>query len=333
MVELFYPFRDMLEQFLSQTPCTYKERQYADFKLVIHGAGIVEVIPNAPSKRQVIISAGIHGNETAPIELLNQLVSDIVDEKTQVKTHCLFLLGNALSMVAQTRFVMHNMNRMFSGRHQQAELDQNYETQRAAELELAVDQFFGQSEQSDKIHLDLHTAIRLSFKERFAIYPYSEKRELDDFGVSILAAFGVHTLLVMETNGPTFSSYSGLKWGAQSYTVELGRVAPFGENDLVSYTNVAETMANLVSGQTLKSQSKYVELLRVSQEIKHTGNDFELNIAEDGLNFTQYNQGDWVWRSKDSEFLIEGEPQYLVFPNTGVDVGERAGLLVEKIKN
>ena len=332
MVDPFYPSRDMLEQFLSMTPCTHKERKYTNFKLVVHGAGMIEVIPDHVSSRQIIISAGIHGNETAPIELLNQLVTDIADEKVEVKNHCLFLLGNALSMVEKTRFVTHNMNRLFSGRHKQEGIQQNYETERAAELEAVVDQFFGQSDDTEKLHLDMHTAIRLSFKERFAIYPFSEKRQLDDFGLSVLAASGVRTLLVMETSGPTFSSYSGLKWGAQSYTVELGRVADFGENDLPAYSNVFETMSDLVSNIPVKGTSQCVEQLRVSQEIKHTGGDFELNIAEDGLNFTQYTQGDWVWRGEGKEFRVSGESQYLVFPNTQVSEGERAGLLVEKIK-
>jgi len=91
-------------------------------------------------------------------------------------------------------------------------------------------------------------------------------------------------------------------------------------------------MSDLVSNIPVKGKSRYVEQLRVSQVIKHTGGDFELNIAEDGLNFTQYTQGDWVWRGEGKEFRVSGEPQYLVFPNTQVSEGERAGLLVEKIK-
>lgn len=41
------------------------------------GEGILQLLPTAPWRRATILSAGVHGNETAPIELLLQLTHDL----------------------------------------------------------------------------------------------------------------------------------------------------------------------------------------------------------------------------------------------------------------
>ncbi|SQC14135.1 succinylglutamate desuccinylase [Klebsiella pneumoniae] len=41
------------------------------------GEGILQLLPTAPWRQATILSAGVHGNETAPIELLLQLTHDL----------------------------------------------------------------------------------------------------------------------------------------------------------------------------------------------------------------------------------------------------------------
>jgi predicted deacylase len=41
------------------------------------GAGVLECLPAAPAAASVVLSAGIHGDETAPIEILSALVAAI----------------------------------------------------------------------------------------------------------------------------------------------------------------------------------------------------------------------------------------------------------------
>lgn len=324
---------DFLQQFLSEKPLPAAEYRFDDIIVTVHSSGILEVYPRTGFEMDIVISAGIHGNETAPIELVNDLVTRIVNEEVPIANRVLFILGNAAAMNAGSRFLVHNLNRLFQGKHAEPGLAQGYELNRARRLEAAVDAFFGSQVSPYGLHLDLHTAIRGSHRERFAIYPYSDKRQLDDVGTQVLAGCQVNTLLVMENSGSTFSSHSGLRWGAQSFTVELGQVAAFGHNDLRRYADVAATLEALVTGADIAGNAADVEYFIVAGEILHPGPGFELNMPDTGLNFTCYEPGDWVWGKDGERYVVSGQPQYLVFPNTQVAPGQRAGLLVEKIEN
>ncbi|OZB15685.1 MAG: succinylglutamate desuccinylase, partial [Marinobacter sp. 34-60-7] len=48
----------------------------------------------------LIVSAGVHGNETAPIEVLNGLVSELLEGKWSLACPLLLILGNPPAMVA-----------------------------------------------------------------------------------------------------------------------------------------------------------------------------------------------------------------------------------------
>lgn len=330
-MNLFNSEQDFLQQFLSKKSVDAAEIHTDDIIVTLQDSGILEVAPRVGAAKDVVISVGIHGNETAPIELVNRLVTRILNEEVPVGNRVLFLLGNADAMIAGTRFVVHNLNRLFAGAHAAKGLMQGYEINRARRLESAVDQFFQNAVSDYRLHLDLHTAIRGSHRERFAIYPYSALRHIDDIGLSVLAACQVNTLLEMEHSGTTFSSHTGLQWGAQSFTVELGRVAPFGENNLDHYADVAATLEAMVTGDPVAGDVSQVERFRVAEEIRHTGAGFELNLPESGYNFTRFAPGDWVWADKGVRHHVGEHTQYLVFPNTQVSEGQRAGLLVESL--
>lgn len=330
-MNVFSDGQNFLQQFLTKKSVDTAEIHTDDIIVTLYDTGILEVAPRVGAVKDVVISAGIHGNETAPIELVNQLVTRILNEEVPVGNRVLFILGNAEAMNAGTRFVVHNLNRLFAGAHTAKGLAQGYELNRARRLETAVDHFFENTVSDYRLHLDLHTAIRGSHRERFAIYPFSPSRQIDDVGLAVLSACQVNSLLQMEHSGCTFSSHTGLTWGAQSFTVELGRVAPFGENDLDHYADVAATLEALVTGDPVSGNALQVERFRVANEIHHTGDGFELNLPESGYNFTRFAPGDWVWADKGVRHYVGENTQYLIFPNTQVPEGQRAGLLVESM--
>jgi succinylglutamate desuccinylase len=106
--------------------------------------GIISFDPIAHSDKDIVLSCGVHGNETAPIEICDDLVKDILLAKIVVKQRVLFLFGNLPSMDIAQRFVEENMNRLFSGEHQNLAVGQqmNDERRRAKQLEDAVKDFY-----------------------------------------------------------------------------------------------------------------------------------------------------------------------------------------------
>ncbi|RUM49001.1 MAG: succinylglutamate desuccinylase, partial [Marinomonas sp.] len=47
-------------------------------KAYLERSGVLRLEPEQAPKHSVVLSAGIHGNETAPIELVNALVQQIL---------------------------------------------------------------------------------------------------------------------------------------------------------------------------------------------------------------------------------------------------------------
>lgn len=150
------------------------------------------------------MSAGVHGNETAPIELLNQLVGDLLAGRLPLKVRLLVVLGNPAAMRAGKRYLHSDMNRMFGGRYRN--FAASGETVRAQQLERALAAFFD-GEQAARFHYDLHTAIRESRLPRFGILPF-QKRPYSEPMLQLLDAADLDALVVHSAPGGTFSHYS-----------------------------------------------------------------------------------------------------------------------------
>jgi succinylglutamate desuccinylase len=106
--------------------------------------GIISFEPIAESDKDIVLSCGVHGNETAPIEICDELVKAILTGKIVVKQRTLFLFGNLPAMDIAERFIEENMNRLFSGEHNNLAAGQqmNDERRRAKQLEEAVKVFY-----------------------------------------------------------------------------------------------------------------------------------------------------------------------------------------------
>jgi succinylglutamate desuccinylase len=298
--------------------------------------GIISFETIANSDKDIVISCGIHGNETAPIEICDDLVQNILLGKILVKQRVLFLFGNLPAMDIAQRFIEENMNRLFSGEHQNLAFGQqmNDERRRAKQLEDVVKNFyFGVDAQQrrSRIHYDLHTAIRSSKNEKFAVYPFQDGKDWDKSQLQILLACGVNTILLSGSPTTTFSYYSVNKCNAQAFTVELGKVKPFGQNNMSDFSDVVATLTQLICAEelTLKNFTNTDFLIyEVNQVINKQQADFALNIAPDAANFSDFPKGHLLAYETACEYHTQFDGEAIVFPNADVEIGQRALLTV-----
>lgn len=277
-----------------------------------------------------MVAAGVHGNETAPIEVLNGLVSELIDGAWQLACPVLLMLGNPPAMVAGQRFIEVNLNRLFDGAHQRSEYAGLAEAARARLLEEACRQFARNHSQA-LYHYDLHTAIRPSHRERFALYPFVEDRSVPAGQCDFLLEAEVETLLLQHKAGTTFSSFSSSRLKAESFTVELGKVRPFGQNDLGRFSGIRDALRRRFQGQPAPSPRAPFDQLAVFEvvhEILNTGPNFRFHVPDDVANFTEYPPGTVIWEDDDTEYRVGHSPEAIVFPNPAVPVGHRVGLMV-----
>ena len=326
MSSFFTPYKDFLDATLHLAEGSAKPLLLASGKLEHLGLGFLRFSCLQPSKLKLVFSAGIHGNETGPIEVLNQLIADIASGHLIPETDCLFILGNPEAMRIEDRFIDTNLNRLFKSGLQ---VDNKDLESRRAHLIMDVTRAFLKNAKSS-IHYDLHTAIRSSFYEKFAVYPYLPARTCSPEQLELMGFSDIEAILLQNNSASTFSAWTASEFGTESFTIELGKVAPFGQNNLSRMSAIAEVLRNLISHQRpTQKPNKLPIQFQVVDEIINQGENFELCIDEDIANFTELPTGFRVWRNAETEYLIGTTPLSIVFPNSKVGPGQRAGLLVK----
>lgn len=299
----------------------------------ISAPGIIQFSPSTSSAttKHIVLSSGVHGNETAPIEICDELVSNILTGKLALSHRVLFLFGNLPAMDIAQRFVDENMNRLFSGAHSEGEGCTNQERKRAKVLEEAVTQFFSVASVGEsKYHYDLHTAIRGSKNEKFAVYPFLHGKPYSQSQLAFLAACNVKTILLSESRTTTFSYYSSYHHDAFAFTVELGKVQPFGQNDMSKFKEAKAAICQLISEADFAPDVDIntLDIYRVNQVINKNEKDFKLHFADDALNFTDFEKGTLLASETGANYIAEYDGEAIVFPNANVAIGQRALLTV-----
>ncbi len=296
-------------------------------RYMLHGPGILELLP---SERQghataCVLSAGIHGNETAPIELIGELLSRLEAGLIRLGAPTLIVLGNLPAMRQGQRFCTTNLNRLF-----RRDLDEDGdEPHRARELMAAVDAFYARHAGLERIHYDLHTAIRDSRYPRFAVEPFADTATRRDQW-HWLAAAGLQAVLHQHQHSWTFSHYSKHYHQAQAFTLELGKVRAFGDNDLTALRPMRALLEALVEGREPPGgDPARMAFFRVEHELMRESADFALCFADDTPNFTEFAAGTRLASdARAGDFIVDETPLAVVFPNAHVEIGARAALLV-----
>ncbi|OLL32613.1 succinylglutamate desuccinylase [Burkholderia sp. SRS-W-2-2016] len=279
--------------------------------------------------RSVLVSAGVHGDETAPIELLSRIVADIAYGRAALACRVLVILGNLDAMREGCRYRDDDLNRLFSGRHLQ--LPDSHEAPRAAALEEAALRFFAGASDAPgaRWHIDMHTAIRASAFERFALLPHTGK----PFSRAMFEWLGdarISAVLLHTTKGNTYSHFTAQACGADACTLELGKVRPFGQNDLTRFAGADLGVRALLAGTRVEepSDATLPRVFTVIDQLTKQSDAFELLVAPDVPNFTPYEKGTVLARDGAYSYTVRHDEERLVFPNATVKPGLRAGLLV-----
>ena len=306
---------------------TQRSGRFASGSYKLHAPGVMELTPKTPQPDAhcCIFSAAIHGNETAPVELIGAWLSALEAGVIALGAPVLVILGNIPALRVQQRFIETNLNRLFN----RDLSDSGAEPGRARELMAAVDRFYADHAARPKLHYDLHTAIRDSLFPRFVVEPFSETATTSDQW-HWLAAAGMQAVLHQHQSSWTFSHYSKHYHQAQAFTFELGRVAPFGQNDMASLAPMQALLTALSQGQAPARQAPdKMTFFQVQHELMRQAEDFTLYFASDTPNFSCFEPGTRLaWDSVAGDFIVGDTPLCVVFPNANVAIGARAALLV-----
>ena len=292
------------------------------------------------SSKDIVLSSAVHGNETAPIEICSELIKQLILGELHLENRTLFLFGNPPSINIGKRFVEENLNRLFSGGHS---LDQgqgegliNKERHRALLLENTVKDFYenkenGATDNSERFHYDLHTAIRGSKNDKFAVYPFRHKKPWVKEQLQFMLACGVNTILFSNAPTTTFSYFSSNNFDAHAFTVELGKVKPFGENDIENFAGVQASLQSLISGQPLvfaEYNKDNFSFFEIDQVIDRHHQEFALHFSDELENFTDFPIGTIIATDGSKKIKTRKQGEAIIFPNANVAIGQRALLTV-----
>lgn len=320
---------DFLAETLAGDQMTADSGRSAGLSWTRPAPGVLIFEPAAGYSKNVVISAAIHGNETAPVEIVSALISALLTEKYQLKVRLMVIFGNLEAMRKGERYINIDLNRLFSGHYGRY----NYcsETQRAVTLEQVVNDFYAAQPDKERLHFDLHTAIRSSHHRAFGLLPYLDSGRYDQGMIAWLRSAGLDALVVNHAPTATFSYFTSNEFAANSCTLELGKARPFGENDLQQFAKIRRALVNLITDQQIVAEMESALIVyQVAEDIIKLSCQFKLNFADDVKNFSAFPKGFVLASDGKVKYTVQAEQGYILFPNNKVKIGFRAGLSLVK---
>ena len=301
----------------------------AGFAVALPAPGLLQVkAAGAAPRTSLVVSVGVHGDETGPIEMLAALLDSLSLEASALAVDLLVCVGNLGAIQAGRRFIDADLNRMF--RAQRGTLADAVEAQRADQLIAATEVFFRDAGPV-RWHLDLHTAIRPSLYPTFAIVPDLIAADAKSRLTGWLGQAGIQAIIMNPASAGTYSYYTAEFCGAAASTVELGRIGILGQNDLSVFDEVARALDGLLRGAAPVPAQSAPQVFKVAQEIIKLSDDFRMAFDRHTHNFTSLPQGAVIASDGGTVYTVRHAEELVVFPNPDVRVGLRAGLMVVRV--
>ncbi|WP_341675271.1 succinylglutamate desuccinylase [Niveibacterium sp. SC-1] len=287
--------------------------------------GVWECLPEHSAGSPLVLCAGIHGDETGPVEVLAELVDAACMGELLPRRPWLFAFGNLAALRLGRRYLECDLNRCFRGAPHAG----------AAKIEVARAHALSQALSIFALHgkgllLDLHSTIRASLHPSFAIRPTATPGSGATPG--LLATCGVPVLVEAGVEAPTFSATAAREHGYEAYTFELGRVRALGAGSSEELDALRNGLWRLIEAARPPESAASPRVYRVKREILKRSDDFALHVPADAPNFLPLQTGQLLAEDSPSRWFAE-EGECLLFPNPDVAPGTRAVVLVRPVES
>ncbi|OIJ41102.1 succinylglutamate desuccinylase [Massilia timonae] len=302
----------------------------AGFAVAQPASGVLTVKAATPDagRPSVLVSVGVHGDETGPIEMVAWLVEALSRTPEALAVDLMLCVGNIDAIRLGKRFVDADLNRMF--RAERGSLAGTFEAGRADVL-IDVTRAFFEGSGPQRWHLDLHTAIRPSHYPMFAIVPELIEDRARASLIAWMGEAGIQAIIMNPASAGTYSYFTSEHLGAAGTTVELGRVGTLGQNDLSQFADAARALERLLRGQPAGEAKAAPHVFATARSIMKLSDAFSMRVGRETWNFTPMKRGEVIALDGDTVYTVEHDEELVVFPNPDVRVGLRAGIMVVRI--
>jgi succinylglutamate desuccinylase len=301
----------------------------AGFVIAQPADGILTIKRQGDADRPaVLISVGVHGDETGPIEMVAYLLDALSHDAQALAVDLMLCVGNIGAIRAGKRFIDADLNRMF--RAERGSLAGTAEAARADQLITATRDFFADAGPV-RWHLDLHTAIRPSHYPTFAIVPEIIEDAARATLINWLGQAAIGAVIMNPASVGTYSYYSAEHHAAAGTTVELGRIGTLGQNNLEQFTEASQALDGLLRGVAPAAAKQMPHIFNTARQIIKLSDQFQMAFGKDTWNFTPLPQGAEIARDGDTVYTVQHAEELVVFPNPEVRIGLRAGLMVVRV--
>jgi len=302
----------------------------AGFAVAQQAPGVLTVKAATPDvgRPSVLVSVGVHGDETGPIEMVAYLVEALSRTPDALAVDLMLCVGNIDAIRSARRFIDADLNRMF--RSERGSLAGTFEAGRADVL-IDVTRAFFEGSGPQRWHLDLHTAIRPSHYPMFAIVPELIEDGARERLIAWMGEAGIQAIIMNPASAGTYSYFTSEHLGAAGTTVELGRVGTLGQNDLSQFADASQALDCLLRGQPAGQAKVAPHVFATARSIMKLSDAFSMRVGRETWNFTPMKRGEVIASDGDTVYTVEHDEELVVFPNPDVRVGLRAGIMVVRI--
>lgn len=289
--------------------------RWDDGVYAIRGKGAADALP-------LILSAGVHGNEAGPARALESLQQQLLERTLIPQRPLLLILANPPALLNGSRFIKTNLNRLFGAPVRPP----GYEAKRSLALEQHCREFaelYGVG-----WHLDLHAATKPSLHAHFAMMPACE-RHYEDAWAPLLAQHGFTALVRQKSPVHTFAHFTCTQMGYESFTLECGTVR--GTDAGLHAVLNSLLQALLQEAPFANPGVSTLQQYEVVQDLIKQHDAFRFLVDEDSVDFATFTQDTPLAQNGDEVVTSPFDRCALLFANSQVPVGDRAGMLLQEI--